>query len=164
MKVGRVGGDHGVDKRRHTRYAVTKPAHVELPAAAVEREYQAELQDISVSGAAIHTDAKLDSDQFVRLRVEGMVPVPARVVRSYQGGLRSSSRWTKIPRSDSRPRLTNWCDGGCGNPPPSHSRPAHMERIPLKRKSLHQMHLAAQAPRRLIACFHFRGKCSKSPR
>ena len=86
MKVGRVGGDHGVDKRRHTRYAVTKPAHVELPAAAVEREYQAELQDISVSGAAIHTDAKLDSDQFVRLRVEGMVPVPARVVRSYQGG------------------------------------------------------------------------------
>ncbi len=86
MKVGRVGGGYGVDKRRHTRYAVTKPAQVEIPAAAEEREFQAELRDISVGGAAIHTDAKLDNDQFVRLHVKGMAPVPARVVRSYQGG------------------------------------------------------------------------------
>ncbi len=84
MKVGRVGGGYGVDKRRHPRYDVSRPARVEIPAA--EREFQAELRDISVGGAAIHTDAKLGNDQFVMLRVEGMKPVMAQVVRTYEGG------------------------------------------------------------------------------
>ena len=85
MKVGRVGGGYDVNKRRHTRYTVDKPAQLEIPAAA-ERHIQAELQDISVGGAAIHTIVKLENDQFVRLRVEGITPVMARVVRTYEGG------------------------------------------------------------------------------
>ena len=85
MKVGRVRGGYDVNKRRHTRYTVDKPAQLEFPAAA-ERQIQAELRDISVGGAAIHTDAKLENDQFVRLRVEGMKPVMAQVVRTYEGG------------------------------------------------------------------------------
>ena len=86
MKVGRVTGGYDVNKRRHTRYTVDKPAQVEFPAAADERKIEAELHDISVGGAAIHTDAKLANDQFVRLRVEGMKPVMAQVVRTYEGG------------------------------------------------------------------------------
>ena len=84
MKVGRVVGGFDVNKRRHTRYTVDKPAQLETPAA--ERQIQAELRDISISGAAIHTDAKLENDQFVNLHVEGMTPVAARVVRIYEGG------------------------------------------------------------------------------
>ena len=84
MKVRRVGGGFDVNKRRHTRYDVSRPARVEIPAA--EQEFRAELQDISVGGAAIHTDAKLENDQFVKLRVEGMKPVMAQVVRTYEGG------------------------------------------------------------------------------
>ena len=85
MKVGRVvGGGYGIDKRRHPRYDVSRPAQVEI--AEAEREFRAELRDISVGGAAIHTDAKLENDQFVKLRVEGMTPVMARVVRTYEGG------------------------------------------------------------------------------
>ena len=86
MKVGRVSGEFDVNKRRHTRYTVDKPAQLDFPAAAEERPVQAEVRDISVGGAAIHTDAKLENDQFVRLRVEGMKPVLARVVRTYEGG------------------------------------------------------------------------------
>ena len=87
MKVGRVGGGYDVNKRRHARYTVDKPAELEIPeAAASERQVQAELVDISVGGAAIHTDAKLANDDFVRLRVEGIKPVMAQVVRTYQGG------------------------------------------------------------------------------
>ncbi len=85
MKVGRVGGGgYGIDKRRHPRHDVSRPAQVEIPA--VEREFPAELRDISVGGAAIHTDAKLENDQFVNLHVEGMTPVMAQVVRTYEGG------------------------------------------------------------------------------
>jgi hypothetical protein len=85
MKVGRLAGGYDVNKRRHTRYTVDKPAELEIPAAAVPLVH-AELVDISVGGTAIHTDAKLANDDFVRLRVEGMKPVLAQVVRTYEGG------------------------------------------------------------------------------
>ena len=84
MKVGRIGDGYGVNKRRHPRYDVSKPAQVEIPAS--DLEFPAELPDISIGGAAIHTDAKLENDQFVNLHVEGMTPVMARVVRTYEGG------------------------------------------------------------------------------
>ena len=86
MKVGRGAGGYDVNKRRHARYTVDKPAQLDIPAAAGERHVEAELHDISVGGAAIHIDAKLANDDFVRLRVEGMKPVLARVVRTYEGG------------------------------------------------------------------------------
>lgn len=86
MKVGRVTGGYDVNKRRHARYTVDKAAELDIPSAAGERHVQAELHDISVGGAAIHTDAKLANDDFIRLRVEGMKPVLARVVRTYEGG------------------------------------------------------------------------------
>ena len=86
MKVGGVAGGYDVNKRRHTRYTVDKPAELDIPAAAGERHVRAELHDISIGGAAIHTDAKLENDDVIRLGVVGMKPGLARVVRTYEGG------------------------------------------------------------------------------
>ncbi|MDP6572239.1 MAG: PilZ domain-containing protein [Rhodospirillales bacterium] len=71
-------GDRRVDSRvRYRRPMRAKAAKVEV---------EAELLDISGSGAALQSNVLLDNNTFVELHIEGVGNMEGRVARSYEGG------------------------------------------------------------------------------
>ena len=71
-------GERRVDARiRYRRPTRAKAAKVEV---------EAELLDISGSGAALRSTVLLDNDTFVELHIEGVGDLKGRVARSYDGG------------------------------------------------------------------------------
>ena len=77
VKIDGVGErrlDARIPYRRPTRAKVAKV------------EVEAELLDISGSGAALRSSVVLDNNTFVELHIEGVGDMEGRVARSYDGG------------------------------------------------------------------------------
>ena len=77
VKVDGVG-----ERRLDARIPYRRPTR----AKAAKVEVEAELLDISGSGAALQSSVVLDNDTFVELHIEGVGNMEGRVARSYDGG------------------------------------------------------------------------------
>ena len=73
----------GVGQRRvDMRIPYRRPTRAKTAA----REVEAEVLDISRSGAALQSSVVLDNNAFVELHIEGVGDMEGRVARSYDGG------------------------------------------------------------------------------
>ncbi len=75
------------DKRRHLRHSVNEPCRVKLE----NGEYVGAVVNMSVAGAAIHLDIKLDVETeigaIIELHVQRIGMIRTRAVRSLIGGV-----------------------------------------------------------------------------
>ena len=73
----------GIGERRvETRVRYRRPIRPK----AAKVEVEAELLDLSGSGAALRSSVVLDNDTFVELHIEGVGDLKGRVARRYDGG------------------------------------------------------------------------------
>lgn len=91
----RIGG--AADLRRDTRYQFTAVKAARLKAASRQGEgskglgaaptplHDATVRDISAGGVSLNTSAKVDSSDLVELQMDGLPPMPGKVVRAYGG-------------------------------------------------------------------------------
>ncbi len=77
-----VDSNSDQNRRRHRRTAVTRPVR----AKSGSREHLGATKDISVGGAALELDGKLEDEDLVELDIENMSPVSGRVARWFDDG------------------------------------------------------------------------------
>ena len=82
----RTNVDQDVNKRRHARRAVSRPAR----AVAGARELTGAVTDLSAGGAALHLDfpaENFDEDALIDLYIEDMDPLPGHLARTFEDGI-----------------------------------------------------------------------------
>ncbi len=77
-----AGSNSDRDRRRHHRTAITRPVRAKSGA----QEHLGATKDISVGGAALELDGKLEDEDLVELDIENMSPVSGRVARWFDDG------------------------------------------------------------------------------